>query len=64
MLNLQKIADALNVPLSELFVFDKVRITGKSDKDILINQIIDSLIEMKVSDLRKVKLLLNEVFER
>ncbi|AJS58485.1 helix-turn-helix domain-containing protein [Paenibacillus sp. IHBB 10380] len=62
--NLQKIADALDVPLNDLFVYSKYsKTTNRSnDKDILLNDIVGRLSTMKKNELNKVQLFLNEFF--
>lgn len=63
LLNLQKIADALQVNVHELFVYSKFVKSGTNDKEKLLNEINEKLWPMKSSDLKKVNLLLSEFFD-
>ncbi|TVY07045.1 helix-turn-helix domain-containing protein [Paenibacillus cremeus] len=63
LINLQKIADGLCVPIHELFLFTKRVRTSNTEKDILLNQIHEQLIEMQLSDLKKIQLLITQLFQ-
>ncbi|MFX3637408.1 MAG: helix-turn-helix domain-containing protein [Candidatus Pristimantibacillus sp.] len=62
-LNLEKIASALGVNVVELLSYGKHIRSNKSNKDVLINQLNQKLVTLKVSDLQKLDILLNEFFE-
>lgn len=53
LLNLQKIADALQVNVHELFVYSKYVKTRTNDKEKLLNEINEKLWPMKSSDLKR-----------
>jgi transcriptional regulator with XRE-family HTH domain len=63
LLNLQKIADGLAVPLHELFLYTKQQHYIKTDKDILLNQINEQLVEMQTTDLKKLQMLIDQLFK-
>lgn len=62
--NLIKIADALEVPIIELFSYTRHQKSVLNEKDIMLNQLVDVLMGLKKSDLRKVQLFLDEFFEK
>ncbi|WP_010503540.1 helix-turn-helix domain-containing protein [Paenibacillus elgii] len=62
LVNLQKIADALGVPINDLFVYSKYTSNKNNDKDNLLSSIHEKLISMEKSDLRKVQLFLSDFF--
>lgn len=62
-LNLEKIATALGVPFFDLFLFGKYIRPERNEKDILMNQLLQRLMMMKPAELRKVELLLKELFQ-
>lgn len=64
LVNLLKIADALEVQIIDLFVYTKHQRSVLNEKDALLNQLMDTLVSLKKSDLRKVHVLLNEFFEK
>lgn len=63
LLNLQKIADGLEVPLHELFLYSRHLRFKKTEKDNLINEIIHKLSDMSTSDLMKIQVLIDQLFE-
>jgi len=64
LINLLKIADALDVQIIDLFAYTKHQKSVLNEKDVLLNQLIDTLVSLKRSDLRKVQVLLDEFFEK
>lgn len=62
--NLLKIADALDVQIIELFMYTKYQQSALNEKDELLNQIIHTVVSLKKRDLRKVQVLLDEFFEK
>lgn len=62
LVNLQKIADALNVPIIELFAYTSHNNLQVNEKDELLEIIIDELSSFKKSELKKVKVFLDEFF--
>ncbi|MFF2890029.1 helix-turn-helix domain-containing protein [Paenibacillus sp. NPDC057967] len=60
LLNLQKIAQALNVEVADLFTYSKRKLND--DKEKSIDHIFLKIQTMKSSDLRKVELFINEFF--
>lgn len=64
LVNLQKIADALDVPIIELFAFTKHKKMTNNEKDMLLNLLIEKLTSMNKSDLKKLNVLLVEIFEK
>lgn len=62
--NLLKIADALEVPIIDLFSYTKHQRDVLNEKDMLLNQLVDILVGLKKSDLRKVQLFLDEFFDK
>nr|WP_272907529.1 helix-turn-helix transcriptional regulator [Paenibacillus xylanexedens] len=63
LLNLQKIADAFQVNVHELFHYSKYVKAENNDKEKLLNEINEKVRPMKSSDLKKVNLLLSELFD-
>lgn len=62
LLNIQKITNALDIPVHELFRYgDHIQIEN-NEKDILINQINDKITSLNTNDLRKIMRLLGEFF--
>ncbi|WP_339816315.1 helix-turn-helix transcriptional regulator [Paenibacillus sp. FSL R7-0216] len=64
LINLIKIANALGVPVIDLFSYTKYQKSVLNEKDIMLNQLMDVLIGLKKSDLRKIQLFLDEFFEK
>ncbi|WP_053228607.1 helix-turn-helix domain-containing protein [Paenibacillus chitinolyticus] len=65
LLNLDKIAQSLDVPLSELFLYGRhLKRTIKSGKEELINEIHESLMSLNESDLKKLQRLIEELFTK
>jgi transcriptional regulator with XRE-family HTH domain len=64
LVNLLKIADALEVPIIDLFSYTKHQRSGLNEKDTLLNQLVDILVGLKKSDLRKVQVFLDGFFEK
>ncbi|TVY02161.1 helix-turn-helix domain-containing protein [Cohnella terricola] len=62
LLNLQKIADALEVHIYDFFQYTSYKKSGNSEKSVLIDELTNKLISLKTSDLKKVNLLLDELF--
>lgn len=62
--NLQKIAEALDVPIVDLFLYSKYEHMGNSEREALLNSINEKLFQMKTNDLIKVQLLLSELFDK
>lgn len=62
LLNLDKIADALEVPLHEVFIYERQMKRIKSDKDSILSDLMEKLVMMKTNDLRKLQRLIDEVF--
>ncbi|MDQ8739115.1 helix-turn-helix transcriptional regulator [Paenibacillus sp. LHD-38] len=63
LINLQKIAEVHGVSIHDLFAYSKLTIYRNNDIDVLLNSIHEKLASMKKSDLKKVQLFLNELFE-
>lgn len=63
LLNLQKISDALDVPVHELFLFGRHLQKGNSDKDRLINELILKVAHFKESDIKRIILFIDEFFK-
>lgn len=62
LLNIQKICDALEVEVQELFKYEnKKNFTKISEREILLKEINEQLIELKTQDLKKVRLFLKEI---
>lgn len=64
LVNLLKIADALDVQIMDLFMYTKYQQSALNEKDELLNQIIHTLVFLKKRDLRKVQIMLDEFFEK
>ncbi|MBB3113463.1 transcriptional regulator with XRE-family HTH domain [Paenibacillus phyllosphaerae] len=63
LLNLDKIALALNVPLHELFLYGRqLKREKNNDKDKIINDIHEKLVVMSPNELRKLQRLMDEFF--
>ncbi|MGM0883100.1 MAG: helix-turn-helix domain-containing protein [Bacillota bacterium] len=63
LLNMDKIAQALNVPLHEIFFYGRqIKRKTNSDKDDIINNIYEKLVGMKTTELKKLQRLIEEVF--
>lgn len=62
-LNLEKIAAALGTNIVELLSYGKYTRSNQNSKDVLFNQLTQKLATMKVNDLKKVDLFINEFFE-
>ncbi|MFX3634431.1 MAG: helix-turn-helix domain-containing protein [Candidatus Pristimantibacillus sp.] len=63
LLNLEKIAEALNVPLHEIFLYNRQIKRSKSNaKDITLNEIQKKIVGMSTTDLRKLNRLIDEFF--
>jgi len=63
LLNLEKIAQALDVTIYDLFLYGKHIRIDKSEKDIILNQINEKLAHTNTRELRKIQLLINELFQ-
>lgn len=59
LLNLQKIADALKVDMNELFAYAK-EITVPSTKENTINELLEMMLKLKLTDLKKLKTIVKE----
>ena len=64
LLNLSKIADALEVNVSELFAYLHTQEHTSTEKEAELKEIFAVLIEQDVKGLRKAKAILNELFDR
>jgi len=64
LVNLLKIADALDIQIMDLFMYTKYQESALNEKDELLNQIIHTLVSLKKRDLRKVQVMLDEFFEK
>lgn len=64
LVNLLKIADALDVQIMDLFIYTKYQQSALNEKDELLNQIFQTLVSLKKRDLRKVQVILDEFFEK
>ncbi|WP_310551108.1 helix-turn-helix domain-containing protein [Paenibacillus glufosinatiresistens] len=64
LVNLLKIADALDVQIMDLFMYTKYQQSALNEKDELLNQIFQTLVSLKKRDLRKVQVMLDEFFEK
>ncbi|MDF9839675.1 MULTISPECIES: helix-turn-helix transcriptional regulator [Paenibacillus] len=64
LVNLLKIADALDVQIMDLFMYTKYQQSALNEKDELLNQIFQTLVSLKKRDLRKVQIMLDEFFEK
>ncbi|MBB3132246.1 transcriptional regulator with XRE-family HTH domain [Paenibacillus rhizosphaerae] len=63
LLNLEKIAAALNVPLHEIFIYNGQIIRSKSNaKDVFLSEIHNKIVGMSTADLRKLNRLIDEIF--
>ncbi|WP_235322430.1 MULTISPECIES: helix-turn-helix domain-containing protein [Paenibacillus] len=63
LLNLQKIADALDVQVLDLFLYTKYIKNEKNKKDQLLNQLHTKLFDMNSSELIKIQLLVSQIFD-
>ncbi|MBP1991185.1 helix-turn-helix domain-containing protein [Paenibacillus eucommiae] len=63
LLNLQKIANSLQVQTHELFLFEKNLRSSKGEKEILMNQINELLWPLDKKDIKKVKWFITEIIE-
>jgi transcriptional regulator with XRE-family HTH domain len=61
-LNLEKIAKALNVPIHDLFFYSEQIKRSNNTKDELINGLHEKLVSLNISDLRKLQRLIDELF--
>lgn len=61
--NLEKIAAALDVSFFDLFLFGKFVRPDQTEKDKILNQLFQSLALMKVKDLRKLNILIHSWFQ-
>ncbi|MUT67105.1 helix-turn-helix domain-containing protein [Paenibacillus sp. NEAU-GSW1] len=63
LLNLEKIAEALNVPLHEIFLYNRQTNRLKSNaKDVILNEVHNKIVVMSAADLRKINRLIDEIF--
>lgn len=63
LLSLQKIADALETDVFELFRYEKVINKGLSEKDQNLNDLLDFLVTLNASDIKKIHTLATQIFE-
>lgn len=63
LLNLEKLAIALDVSVNELFLYGKFTNIGTSEKDLMLNKINEKLSLLKSSELKKINLIINELFQ-
>lgn len=63
LLNVQKIADSLQVPVFELFAYEKHTTRVINVREEILNDINMQLISLKTQDLKKVKLFLTEILK-
>ncbi|MCY9670672.1 helix-turn-helix domain-containing protein [Paenibacillus alginolyticus] len=61
LINVQKLADALEVPVQEFFSYERSSSRKNSERENVMTEVNELLIEMKTSDLKKVKLFLSEI---
>lgn len=64
LLNLEKIANALEVHVFDLVNYSEYLQVEQNEKDKLLNELIINMVSMKVSDLNKVKLLISQLFNK
>lgn len=63
LLNLDKVAQALNVPLHEIFLYGRqLKRSNNNDKDEIIKEIHEKLVGMNVMELKKLQRLIEEIF--
>lgn len=63
LLNLEKIANSLNVTVYDLFHYGKYKRLSSNERDQVINRIVEQLMTMNHSSLHKVEIILNELFK-
>jgi transcriptional regulator with XRE-family HTH domain len=61
LLNLEKIATALEVTVFELFIYGKQIRFVNNEKDLILNKLNGKLVELKTNELRKVQVLIDEL---
>ncbi|MDF2652307.1 MAG: hypothetical protein K0Q73_8112 [Paenibacillus sp.] len=61
--NLEKIATALGVSFFDLFLFGRFVRPNQTEKDKILNQLFQSLAHMNVKDLRKINILIHNLFQ-
>lgn len=63
LLNLQKIADALGVTVSNLLLYEGKQIKLSTTKDKLYTELVETLTQLNAEDLRKIRLFINEFIQ-
>lgn len=63
MLNLAKIAEALDIEVHDLFSYSKNIKTKLSEKEEEIQEIVDILLRHNIRDVKKAKVIIKEVFK-
>lgn len=63
MLNLEKIANALNVEIHELFAYSREMRNAPTAKEKEVNEIVNLLLQKDLREIRKAKNILLELFE-
>ncbi|AIQ35988.1 helix-turn-helix transcriptional regulator [Paenibacillus sp. FSL L8-0696] len=63
LLSLQKIADALETDITELFLYGRYLSGGKMDKDKYLNDFHEYLISLNATEIKKIHLLALQLFE-
>lgn len=61
LINVQKLANALEVPVQEFFSYERSSSRNNSERENVMTEVNELLIEMKTSDLKKVRLFLTEI---
>jgi len=62
LLNLEKIARGLEVPVNELFTYGKLLKSSVNEKDQILNEINERLVTLKETELKKVCAIVNELY--
>ena len=60
LINLQKIADSLNVNVIDLLYYEGMQRKSVTNKDQLFNELVDSMTPLTLKDLKKIQLFINE----
>ena len=60
--NLNRIAVGLEVSIFELFTYDETFNFNSSEKEPLLNEVVELLLKLDQKKLKKIKILINEIF--
>ncbi|BFT72315.1 helix-turn-helix domain-containing protein [Paenibacillus sp. P36] len=61
LINIQKLANALEVPVQEFFSYEKTSFRKNTEREDVLTDVNELLLEMKTQDLKKVRLFLTEI---